>query len=119
MNKLIIPDIQPDLQNLEPYNRRVEEICLQLEAKHPDWIRFDEDTLLDTVDSITRYVGKTFIVPEVLVSSRRPMTKVDRLVTFMFSIARKLSWNFVVIAPSLRSIDIRLRVQIEEIEDWR
>lgn len=117
MNKLIIPDIQPDLLNLEPYNQRVKEITLQLEAEHPNWVRLDEELLLDVMNNTSAHAGKTFIVPEVLVSSRRHMTKINRLVTYMFCTARKLQWSFVVIVPSLKAIDLRIRNLIDEVED--
>lgn len=120
MNKLIIPDIQPDLLNLEPYNKRVEEICFQLKAEHSDWLRLDKDLLVQIFDQegMKKFQNKTFIIPDRLISSRRHMTKVNRLVTYMFSIARKLSWNFVIIAPSLKSIDLRIRHLIDEEEEW-
>jgi len=120
VNKLIVPDIQPDLLGLGPYNLRVEQICLQLEAEHPDWLRLDKDLLEHILvqEEIGQYRDKTFIIPDKLVSSRKTMTKVNRLVTYMFSIARRFSWDFIVIAPSLDSLDKRVRNSIDKIEEW-
>ena len=120
MNKLIIPDTQPDLLNLEPYNKRVEEICLQLEAEHPDWLRLDEDLLVHVLsqEEIGQYRNRTFIIADRLTSSRRHISKISRLVLYMFSIGRKLDWSFVIIGPSLKAIDLRIRYSIDEVEEW-
>ena len=118
MNRLIIPDVQPDLLDLESYDRRVEEICTQLQAENPDWIRLDKDTLLDAADNPGKYKGKTFIIPGALVSSRRHMTNVNRLVAFMFWTQRHFGLDFAVVAPSLKAVDLRIRDQIDWIENW-
>ncbi len=118
MNKLIVPDVQPNPLDLESYNNRVKEICLSLEAKHPDWIRLDKDKLLEIVENSSAYENKTFIIPDHLVSSRRHMTKINRLVTYMMSTSRPHNRNFVLVGPSLDSLDWRIRYLIDQIEKY-
>jgi len=121
MNKLIIPDVEPNLLDLEPYNKCVEEIYARLKTRHPDWIELDEALSLDIMLKNTiliSLVGKTFIIPEKLVRARRYLTSLNRLISNMFSVARHYSWNFIVIGPSLESLDVRIRDYITGVEIW-
>ncbi len=120
MIKLIVPDIQPDLSDLSKYNLRVEQICLLLIARNPDWRTLDEDLLAKILNEAVRenYIGQTFIVPDRLVSSRRHMTKTNTLFAYMIAIARRLEWSFVIIAPKYEKVDLRVRRYIDTIQHW-
>ena len=116
MNRLIVSDVQPDLLDLGPYNLRVEQICLLLVARHPDWIYLDEDILLDLTANVSKYRGRTFLSPDRLVRSRFHMRKVNTLTIHLFRMARKLDWSFVIVGPGADKLDLRIRGYIDSVE---
>lgn len=116
MNKLIVSDVQPDVRNLEPYNRRVMYICNQLKKKHPDWIYLDEFILPGIATNSTKYIGKTFITPGSLAGSRFPTKKVTILFAHLVSMSRKLDFSFVVVGPVATKLDLRVRGYIDSVE---
>lgn len=123
MNKLIIPDVQPDRLNLEPYNRRVEEIAKIVEGLSKA-TRLTEEVLCKLANDppkkglVEKRKETTFIIPELLVSKRFHTRKTNTLTTYIFAIARKMHWNFIVIAPSLNALDARIREQFDEVINW-
>ena len=117
MYRLIIPDVQPDPKNLEPYNKRVEKICMLLESEHPGWLRLNEDMLVIVLNLPELFMGKTFIIPDRLIAARRYMTRTNFLVASMLFIRREFNWSFVIIASGTKTLDKRMRLHLEGVEE--